>query len=123
VKKSDLKTGMLATLRNGLKMVVLIDLETQEEYTIGNVLIGFRTENWMKFSSYDDNLCCIGSLACDYDIVEISIPNHGYDLFCRNIKNNSSFHTIWKREQPKEMTVEEIQQALGYKIKVVESKK
>jgi hypothetical protein len=75
----------------------------------------------MRLVDYSEDLICPGS--SNLDIVKVECPSHVYDMFIYSQNGKAQFNTIWERFEAKEMTVEEIQQALGYKIKVVESKR
>jgi hypothetical protein len=109
MKKSDLKTGMFAELRNGKFYLVL---EMPEGPVLANV-------NKITYTDtiHDD----LTGWESDMDIIAV-YERYGHtinDLLKVNLTNRK---LIWRREEPKEMTVEEIQEALGYKVKIIESK-
>lgn len=106
--KADLKTGMVVECRDGSRRLV-----------VGEKFMG--QASWTEFGNYTDDLK--NRIKSDFDI------NMVYE------SNGNKFNTvfedryltiIWKREEEpehKEMTVEEIEKELGYKIKVVADKK
>ena len=115
--RSDLRTGVVVTFRNGLK---------------ANVYKEFYNGNGNKDAALTDGNTCIcldgytKDLTCSwnnaYDIVEIEYPLSVISL-CKN-PNGSNLATgsIWKRETPKRMTLAEIEAELGYKVEIVEEK-
>lgn len=117
MKKSDLKTGMRVTLRSGRIFIVLLNFQHAYDKST-DVLVSPDSSAWNLLDYYSDDL-----KHRDYsldDIVKVEIPEHVYAVFGIGEKK---YTTIWKREnEPKEMTIEEIQEKLGYKIKVVESR-
>lgn len=111
--KADLKDGMVVKYRNGQKALVIGDRFVSDD-------------GYMSFSAYDDMLCRTSGIERKlWDIVK-----------CYKVRNDSCWKldalfdwsvldVIWERkEEPehKEMTVEEIEEKLGYKIKVVADK-
>jgi hypothetical protein len=111
--KSDLKDGMVVEYRNGDRCVV-----------INGCFIKPTGYGWMPINDYDDELYCKGVLLLDraYDVVKV------YSSKAKNMPDYcdaSRLTLIWERkEEPDytEMTVEEIEEKLGYKIKVVADK-
>lgn len=118
MKKSDLRTGMRVTLRNGKKRIVLLQFKHEYDKET-DVIVDTQISSWNPLSSYDEDLKHRNYY--DNDIVKIEVPEHVYVVFGTDSYHN--YKMIWERNDTKEMTVEEIQQALGYKIKVVESKR
>lgn len=114
--KSMLKTGMIVVLRNGDEYIVLKDF-----YDLDDVIA--CKNGWSFMSDYDNDICMKNKLS-HLDIVEIKKPISGGASIRFWLANgdDSLFKTIWKREEPKEMTVSEIEKELGYKIKVVADK-
>lgn len=117
--KELLKTGMRVTLENGLQMVIVMNCcATANSLTGANLLIDpLEDYRWCYLDTYDDNLNYIGGCESGYDIVKIEALNRIDEFF--NFGNSIQFATIWRRPTPKEMTIAEIEQALGYPIKVV----
>lgn len=119
--KNELKTGMVVTLRNGDKLRVFRDYAsdwTQDENESVCMVSTVCANDWWKLSAYTDDMKYEDDETCD--IMEVYRPYHPYD-FLRDF-DESRYNLIWKREDPKEMTMAEIEAALGYKIKIVERK-
>ena len=95
-KKDDLKNGDIVTLRNGDRLVFVggedfIDLSDDNDNCLSDIC---DLEDDFTHESYEDS-----------DIIKIERP--------------VEYTTVFKREEAKEMTVEEISKALGYEVKVV----
>lgn len=112
MKKLDLKTGMLARMRNGKIYRVLLDTKD------GDMLIG--KTGWNPLKNYDENLQTSSSYR-DLDIVKIYNAD-AYDLMDKSIDNDHEEKVIWSelkvKKEIKKMTLEEIEEALGYKVEV-----
>ena len=96
VSKDDLKNGDIVTLRNGDRLVFVggedfIDLSDDNDNYLSDIC---DLEDDFTHESYEDS-----------DIIKIERP--------------VEYTTVFKREEAKEMTVEEISKALGYEVKVV----
>ena len=115
MKKSDLKTGMRVETTGGSLYIVFKDYDT---LNYGHQEIIFLSEGGFTIGGrYDEQLRRDGP--DEYSIERVFACPSDSAIMDLNRKGN----LIWERVKPKEMTVEEIQQALGYKIKVVESKR
>lgn len=107
----DLKPGMLVRLGNG-RCGVIIPINR------GLAIIG-RQEDKLSIYTDDIRLCpdC-GRYNLSYSIIEV------YDLAYSNstdFLDIGSRKCLWKYEDTKEMTIEEIEKALGYSIKIVKN--
>lgn len=114
--KDYLKVGYVVKTRaRGLYMVAV---NANEELVMANT-----SQGWMPLHEYNDDLTDSGRTSLfgtadeNYDIVEV----YGYSR-----KNHTTVSVstedrtlLWKREEPKEMTLEEIEKALGYPVKIV----
>ena len=61
-----------------------------------------------------------------YSVVEayeIKYDSHAKNLSSLLELDSYDVVLVWKREKPKEMTISQIEEKLGYKIKIVEDKK
>lgn len=118
MKKSDLKTGMVVETRNGEKYLVMYSPDFGKRVFIsfdGGFLdlkdyledLTFRQPKYIrKFNSHD------------FDIVKIyTLGETLFDILYD--KNRLQYKTIWQREEIKEMTIDEIEKELGYRIKIV----
>lgn len=111
--KSDLKDGMVIEYRNGSREVVF----------------GTRTlsiTGWNSLSEVNDDLIEIKYKDPAYDIVKVyEIAKKETVCGLKNIFEDRNLTLLWERkEEPdyKEMTVEEIEKELGYKVKVIADK-
>ena len=103
--KESLKNGDVVKLRNGEVYIVCVETGT---------LINNR--GYCNLSSYKSNLTCYNN---DYDIVMVRRPTHPYHCqFCAF--DNKYGEIVYERKnEPEEMTLEEICKALGKEIKIV----
>ncbi len=110
--KSELKTGMVVTMRSGKKMHVYIDAVTE---TCGGCNIITNGDTWSDLCYYNEDLTYQG--AKQQDIVKVELVATKMDL---NANHGCKIgETIWVREEPKQMTVAEIEAILGYKVEIV----
>ncbi len=113
--KSDLKDGMVIEYRNGERALVITDRF-------------LSTNGWMSFDDYDSELFRTFSRvrANEWDIVKCyKVESNTGLCMLANLLEDPYLGLIWERkEEPKhkEMTVEEIEKELGYKIKVIADK-
>ena len=119
--KSDLKTGMIVKTRCGNYYRVFLDSITNASYC-GNIkdrLVQIEPNygaSWIDLDFVDDDLIYNSSLNSDYTIVEVLVSQISCDL----VKNHSlDAKVIWKREEVREMTMTELEEVLGYKVKIV----
>lgn len=98
MKKSDLKTGMKVVTRDGSVYIVLRNMQTDysDNYYKGTKDLFVNSEtnsySWTSFEHFDENLCYNQSQ--EYDIMEVSVPGHPYDIFYQH----NGYRVIWKRE-------------------------
>lgn len=117
MEKADLRTGMRVKTREGNVYIVLKDYDTAN---YGHQDIFFCGEyGFLIGTRYSEDLTYVQGEGGRYDIVQVF--SNFLDGCILDIENLGSL--LWERTKTKEMTVEEIQQALGYKIKVVESRR
>lgn len=115
--KEDLKVGYVVKTRaRGLYMVTRNDID--------QLVMVDQHHGYMPLYEYNDDLTdsdrtsCFGSEADEnYDIVEV----YGYSTINGRTRDIETAHRklLWKREEPKEMTLEEVEKALGYPVKIV----
>ena len=115
MKKSDLKTGMKVTLRNGYECIVLRNFAYEFPSDI-DVLISINTNHyWFSFDSYNDDLSYDGynddlsqqdPQGNEYDIVKVESPDHALLVFDTIQKSNPKYgfkghkwNLEWKRDQ------------------------
>lgn len=104
--KADLNDGMVAELRNKQRYIKL-----------GERLLNF--DGWIRLNNYADNLCYVDT-AKEFDIVKVFKVNTNMVL------RDEYLEPVWKRDEVKRMTVEEMRQKLeeltGEKIEVEPSR-
>ena len=109
--KSDLRTGMKVKLRDGCEYIVLLNM-CHEWSDDTNILIE-TTEGhgWLSLDSYNDDLT--NTVSNDYDIIEVFKSDHLRPLI-------TDFYEVeWTNIQTRKMTLEEIENALGYKVEII----
>ena len=106
--KDDLKVGYLVEVRDG-RFAHLVD-------TIDNGMCLNYENGWDTLRVYNNDLTSRGSDRLD--IIEVyGFTIKGYHAHKFEVRDRK---LLWKREEVKEMTIEDIQKVLGHKIKVVE---
>lgn len=106
--KELLQNGDWCTLRYGTVMQYIVTCD----YTL------FAGEKgWMSLDDYYDDLKAKHKDDCD--IMEIRRPTIRYHFISKYYKDAP---IIFKREEPKEMTIAEIEKGLGYAVKIVKEK-
>ena len=105
----DLKTGMIATTRNGDSYIVMRDFGK-----VGDILAGLSDSDnilnsYIELSNYEQDLKHKKSRGCDIMSVYSSYPQ-SIDI-ARSL--------LWKREEYKEVTMKEIEEKFGCKVKIV----
>lgn len=109
MKKSDLRTGMRVTLRDGSVYFVFKDVPVGDDY-FDILCMG---DDYLILDDYDENLC-----DCDnrkYDIVKIEIPMYIPDVFNPESKY---YKVIWERPI-REITLREIEKELGCTVRII----
>ena len=118
--KSDLKTGMLVRFRRGTIGVVMLKCY---EYSDKIIEVNATSDAYaLSLGSYEEDLSYSISMENQFDIMEVRKPMLYPDLSHVD-KEFKRSEVIWKREEPKELTVAELEKLLGYKVKVVTDKK
>jgi hypothetical protein len=112
MRKDNLCTGDIVTLRNGNKHTVMLGMRKFGDCTVSCEDI----TSWNDLKNYNKNL---KSKYEEFDIVRVERPKHPYTSM--GISGYEKYvKLIWEREETKKMTVKEIQEELGYKIEIVE---
>ena len=95
--KKDLKDGDIVTLRNGDRLILC-------------------DENFIDLS--DENHNWISDLDClNNDLTYYNENDEENDVI--KVERPVKYETVFEREEVKELTVDEISEKLGYKVKVV----
>ena len=110
--KNDLQTGMVVETKDGTKYVVMRNscMPAPDSDFIVN------RNGWNTLNNYSDNLL-ENHYYSDLDIIKVYKPK--YPNVIRTFEDDE-LKLIWQRKDYKEMTVAEIEEKLGYKIKIIE---
>lgn len=118
MKLGELRTGMVVTLRNGGKYMVFRKIHS--DWTNDDVLVQLNGDDYLFLAEYDSDMMCKGAYHDPFDIMEVWVARQPLNFVSFN--KEEYYTLLWKREEPKEMTMAEIEAALGYKIRIVERK-
>lgn len=108
MKKSDLKTGMVVECRSGDKFMYLKTEDSCEAF--------IAQECYLVTDNFTDDL---KSMSFEkYDIMKIYQADRAYQPSedCWN-----RMQLVWERQEPRKMTLAEIEKELGYPVEVEES--
>ena len=115
--KSDLQTGMNVEMRDGDRYLVLLNackgICGRNNYT--NLLISAKDKSQKNLDSYKEDLTA--AVTSDYDIVKIYKPKYFFQM--QTLNEIEECDIIWQRDEPIEMTLDEVCEALGKNIKIV----
>lgn len=106
--KMELKEGMVVECRNGNRYLLR---------KVDDVLIGSNFDGWIK-ATYNENLCENYYHDETFDIMKIYISK---SLKLEGLFDNNYLTCIWKRKEPKKMTLAQISEALGYEVEVIDN--
>lgn len=115
--KDDIKAGYIVKMRDGSLNMVTVDGDD-------DLITVDENRDWMRIRDYDNDLRDTGKGSIfktgpnpKYDIVEVygGCYSRGESLKI----STEDRDLLWKREEAKKMTVEEIEKELGYKIEIV----
>lgn len=97
--KSDLKNRMVVETREGIRYLV-----------VGEMLM--RGASFLLLSDYDEDLMHNGDK--DFDIVKVFdyVSNFNSIKRCNDV--------VWQRQEPKKLTLKELEGILGYPVEIVE---
>ena len=116
--KSELKTGMVVTRRDGKKLTVYRNCACSFTHPIYNdVFVNAETMTWHSMDDYNEDLTTSEG-SSKFDIVLVELVHHPYD-FNQHTNNAMKEKTIWERNPPKKMTVAEIEAELGYRVEII----
>ena len=115
MKKSDLKSGMTVKIRKGERYLVIKNYETKL-YGVCDVLV--NKNSFLTLNDYNEDLILKDKNDFQFDIMEVYKPVYDSHIF-----DFEEHELIWEREEAKEMTLEEIEKELGYKIEIVKEDK
>lgn len=109
--KYDLLNGDVIVMRNSYKYIFFKNYAGKSDALVNT------DGGWMDLNKYEDNLLFAKDSA--FDILEVHRP-----VYCSAFYPAHGFYNyecVFKREDRKKMTVEDIEAALGYKIEVIDN--
>lgn len=128
MKKSDLKTGMIVTIRDGCEYVVFLNsvsvYTTQKPCDIllspnGEISRWNRLDYYNEDLTYDRENMDFEDEAAEFDIMKIELAPHPYAFVSGNHKKDER-KLLWEREKPvKEVTMAELEAHFGCKVKII----
>lgn len=118
--KADLMPGFAVRMRDGRTAMVAVYLDgTEVTRTLAYDIPGRVTEghHWISLTHYNADLTHKMISSCD--VMEVyGFSEYGYKSL--DSSNPEKCRTLlWKRSEPKKMTVKEICEALGYDVEIV----
>jgi hypothetical protein len=114
--KSELKTGMVVTLRNGEEYLVLKDIQTN--CACGDVIISLDAESWDDLASYKEDLTYEDDFESHWDIMKVSLLGHPKTI--KDLKYMSeNNHVLWQRNEKKRYTYAQLKEILGTEFEVI----
>ena len=123
--KSELKTGMIVTLRSGQKYMVFRDIFTH--YTRNVSSFDFSEDcivsltisgSWNGLEYYNEDLTYNGALSESEDIMKVEVIDHPCDFQPGKILDKR-LRLLWERIEIKEVTMAEVEAKFGCRVKIV----
>ena len=110
---NDLKTGMIVKIRSGKYYIIMRDF-----IDYGDVLAGLSCNNkisdtWISLSAYNK------------DMTHHTLPNIDImSVYASSVYSaDTPTRLLWERKEYKEVTMKEIEEKFGCKVKIVEEDK
>lgn len=113
MKLDDLKTGMIVKTRNGNSYIVMRDFIDAGDILAGLAYNNVISNTWTSLLSYNQ------------DMTHPTLPN----IDIMSVYASSAYSTdtptklLWERKEYKEVTMREIEEMFGCKVKIVEEDK
>lgn len=111
----DLQTGDVLVTREGKKAVYFREFQDKQDVFLYATTVD---GGWDERVNYNDTL--EHTVYDDMTIVEVYRPSGIWDCYLKT-KSLNKHKCVFKRNDRKKMTVEDIEAALGYKIEVVDN--
>ena len=106
----DLKTGMIVETRDGDSYIVMRDFLGDVSILAGISDNKTISSKWIKMSIYTQDLNCSGIQSLDIMSVYSSYP----------CEIDTKIGLLWERKEYKEVTMRDIEEKFGCKVKIVE---
>lgn len=107
MKKSDLREHDILLLRDGTMEMVINSCDGMVIH-IGDLF-------WGTFGDYNEDLT--SKTISDWDVIEVKRHVVCY-TYIRKFWDHAP--TIWRRKEPKKMTISEICDAIGYEVEIIQ---
>ena len=117
--KSDLKTGMVVTVRDGKEYVVFKD-SSSKDYGTEDLIVNGLGRNWTGLRSYNEDFSRNDAYN-NLDIVKVEQANHPYSFMDLEYEKKSR-KTLWERKEPRTVTMEEVNAKFGEEVRIAEKK-
>ena len=110
---NDLKTGMIVKTRNGEYHIVMRDFIDEGDVMAGLSCSNIISGTWTSLSNYNQDMTHPTLAFLDIMSVYSSYPYSAY----------TPKRPLWERKEYKEVTMREIEEKFGCKVKIVEEDK
>ena len=109
----DLKTGMIVKIRNGNSYIVMRDFIDDGDVLAGLSCNNIISDTWISLSAYNK------------DMTHPTFPNIDImSVYASSVYSaDTPTRLLWERKEYKEVTMQEIEDMFGCKIKIVEEDK
>lgn len=108
----DLKSGMIVKERNGKYHIIMKDFFNGEDILAGISDSKDISNTWSRMSCYNQDMTFFNSELHELDIVEVWKGSP----YCIDVPEK----LLWKREEYKVVTMKEIEEKFGCKVKIVQ---
>ena len=109
MKLDELKTGMIVTTRNGDSYIVMRDFIDEGDILAGLSFNNKISDTWTSLSNYNQDMTNSGFPHIDIMSVYSSYP----------YSSDTPKKLLWERKEYKEVTMKEIEEKFGCKVKIV----
>ena len=118
---SMVENGALVKFRNGRYGVAMVGMYNGDSRFV-TLAEPKSTSLEMDRYTFDNMTYNAGySTDRDWDIMEVCMPSLYPDLCCPESEFTES-KIVYRREEPKELTVAQLEEILGYKVKIIADK-
>ena len=111
--KSELRTGMIVTTRNGYEYMVFLNTTIPSCEKDDSFVVAHNGRNWNYLSRYNEDLT--NNTWSSLDIVKVERPKNPWDLTTPNCKTE----VLWERPKKKQYTYEQLKEILGTEFEVI----
>ena len=113
MKLDDLKTGMIVETRNGSSHIVMRDFIDDGDVLAGLSFSDKISNTWTSLSNYNEDMT--NSRFPHLDIMNV----YASSVYSADTQTR----LLWERKEYKEVTMKEIEEKFGCKVKIVEDDK